>query len=421
MTPQLAAKDRAMLAGDEGPAASVAMEIVLHSARMTGATALLDISNAHIDGCLYHGMASIEFAELLSAGGGTVRVPTTLNVSSLDLLHPDLYRGDDQTRSEARRLMDVYVDLGCEPTWTCAPYQLPSRPGFGEHIAWAESNAVVFANSVLGARTGRYGDFFDIAAAITGRVPAAGLHLDENRAGTTVVDVGRLPPTLLETDAFYPVLGHLLGKNVSGIPALVGIPPSVTEDRLKAVGAAAASSGDLAMFHVVAVTPEAPTLESALGGRGSRKELLVTAEMVTTARKELSTTGDDSLGAVSLGTPHYSATELRRLVDILDGRRISDRIDCFVSTSRDTLGEIEADRLDIHLSDAGIELVVDTCTYVTPILRDVDGAVMTDSAKWAYYAPGNLGVDVVFGSVEDCVESAVAGEIRRDEGIWRYG
>jgi predicted aconitase len=176
MAVALTTDDREMLDGRHGGAAALAMRILLDMARVWEAERLIDITSAHIDSCLYHGPAGLDFAELLLTGGARVSVPTTLNVSSLDLLHPGLVRLDAETSTQARRLMDAYVAMGCAPTWTCAPYQLERRPAFGEHVAWAESNAIVFANSVLGARTNRYGDFIDICAAITGRVPAVGLH-----------------------------------------------------------------------------------------------------------------------------------------------------------------------------------------------------------------------------------------------------
>ncbi len=208
---RLSDADRAMLAGVEGPASQLAMRVVVKLAEVAGAEELIDVTSAHIDGCLYHGQSGLDFAERLVLGGGAVRVPTTLNVSLLDLLHPDRYLGDQETARAARGLMDAYVAMGCRQTWTCAPYQLPGRPTFGEHIAWAESNAIVFANSVIGARTGRYGDFIDICAAITGRVPNAGLHLTERRGAQVVLDVRGLPDRLLDEDAAYPLLGHVVG------------------------------------------------------------------------------------------------------------------------------------------------------------------------------------------------------------------
>ena len=203
-----------MPGGDEGAASALAMKILVRMGAISGASRMIDVTSAHIDSCLYHGRAGLDFAARLAEDGGRVRVPTTLNVSSLDLLHPHLYRGDPETRSAAKELMDHYVAMGCRQTWTCAPYQLPERPTLGEHIAWAESNAIVFANSVLGARTDRYGDFIDICAAITGRVPEAGLHLTEARAGRIVFDATAVPQEMKGHELFFPVLGHLIGHEV---------------------------------------------------------------------------------------------------------------------------------------------------------------------------------------------------------------
>jgi predicted aconitase len=406
-----------MLDGREGEALATAMRVITRAAAAMSAERLLTITSAHIDGCLYHGRAGLDFAERLAGYGARVAVPTTLNTGSLDLLHPELYRGDDETRGAAKRLMDAYVAMGCEPTWTCAPYQLPARPDLGEQIAWAESNAIVFANSVLGARTERYGDFLDICAAITGRAPDAGLHRDENRLGQVVFDCGGLSPQLLRSDALYPVLGHLVGKEVGGgIPVLVGIPADVSEDGLKALGAAAASSGSVAMFHAVGITPEAPTLDAALGGSAPTFE--VSVERIRAARDELTSASYGALDAVSVGTPHFSVEELRALLEFVEGKRVSDGVAFYVSTNRQTLQEVSPLGWAPRLERAGVRLVVDTCTYITPILAPGTRVVMTNSAKWAYYAPGNIGVGVVFGSLEECVLSAVAGKVVRDDALW---
>ncbi len=412
---ELSERDRDLLDGAGTAAEQLAMRIVVGLAGAMGADRLLDITGAHVDGCLYHGQAGLDYAERLVAGGGRVRVPTTLNVSSLDLLHPHLYRGDPEVGAAGRRLMECYEAMGCEPTWTCAPYQLAARPARGEHVAWAESNAIVFANSVLGARTHRYGDFADIAAAITGRAPAGGLHLDAARAGRMVFDVDA--PGLLDVDAAYPALGHLVGSRCGSlVPILVGLPAGTGEDRLKALGAAAASSGAVAMFHAVGVTPEAPTLEAALGGRPPAATHRVRPADLRRARDQLTTAAGPGLDAVSLGTPHYSVRELRRLAELFDGRRAA--VPCFAATGRGVLASAADGGVAAALQEAGVDLVVDTCTYVTPVIAAEARTVMTDSGKWAYYAPGNLGVDVVFGSMAECVESAVAGEVRRDPGLW---
>jgi predicted aconitase len=421
---RLSDRDQALLAGAAGPASQLAMRIVVELARLADAAELIDVASAHIDGCLYHGQAGLDFAERLLRDGAAVRVPTTLNVASLDLLHPDRFRGDPETAGAARRLMDAYVAMGCRPTWTCAPYQLPERPGFGEHVAWAESNAIVFANSVLGARTDRYGDFIDICAAVTGRVPNAGLHQSDRRRGQFVFDVHGLPDPLLDQELLYPLLGHLVGAR-SGklVPVVDGLPAGVDEDRLKALGAAAASSGEVGLVHVVGSTPEAPTLAEALQHRGPVERVEITPAMVRAARDQLTTAGtsQDRLVGVNVGTPHFSVAEFGQLVTLLAGRSIHPGVECYASTSRHVLARIEALGWLASLETAGVRLVVDTCTYVTSILEDTAGVVMTSSAKWAWYAPGNLGVRVVLGSLRECVESAVEGRVVRDDALWARG
>jgi hypothetical protein len=161
-----------MLDGAEGHAAAMAMRLVAAFAGSLGAGRLLDISRAHVDGCMHHGQVSLDFVERLVAGGGRVRVPTTLNVGSIDLIHPELVQLGAKENREAARIMRAHEDLGCIPSFTCAPYQTLFRPTLGEQVAWGESNAIVFANSVIGARTNRYGDFIDLACALTGRAPA---------------------------------------------------------------------------------------------------------------------------------------------------------------------------------------------------------------------------------------------------------
>ena len=391
------------------------MRLVLGAAEATGAERLIDISGAHVDSCLYHGEASLDFVDRLVDGGARVAVPTTLNVGAVDLLHPELYRGDPATAERGRLLMDRYRALGARATYTCAPYQLADqRPSLGEQVAWGESNAIAFCNSVLGARTNRYGDFLDIAAAITGRVPEAGLHLTDARRATLILRLADdVPERLRDDDALFGVLGIVLGRRAgSAVAAIEGLPPGQSEDRLKALGAGAASSGAVAMFHVVGSTPEAHLrVDEPLSEEIGIGELRA-------ARDELTSAAGDGLAAVSIGTPHASLGELETYAGLLAGRHVHDGVELLISTGRDVLAEAEGRGLATRLSDAGAELLVDTCSYVAPILRTPGGPVMTDAAKWAYYAPGNLGVGVVYGSTDECIASAVAGRVVRDERPW---
>ena len=427
----LTAHDLAVLHGEDGPAAAMAMRVVVGLARVLQAPRLLSVASAHVDGCLYHGRAGVDFAERLRDLGGAVAVPTTLNVGSLDLLHPALVRMEGEEREMARRLMDAHTALGASPTWTCAPYQLGHRPERGQDVAWAESNAIVFANSVLGARTDRYGDFLDICAAITGRAPFAGLHVPANRFAQVVLDCAPVAH-LLGHDAAWAALGHLVGRTCgTRVPVLTGVEdPAPEEDQLKALGAAAASSGGVALFHVVGVTPEARTLDAALGaGRpGGRAAAglpaadvqTVTPQRLRASRDELTTAAPgEGLDAVSLGTPHFSTTEFERLAALLaDGPPVAEGVRFWVSTSRAVLARARERGSAAVCERAGVTVLTDTCTYVTPVLGAGVRSVMTTSGKWAWYAPGNLGVSVVFGSLDECVASARAGEVVRDERLW---
>ncbi len=409
----LSPDERRIADGAEGAAKAMAMRLVAETGRLLGAGRLLPITSSHVDGCLYHGDSGTHFAERLVADGGKVAVPTTLNVGALDLLHPDRVKGDAHHREMSFRMMRAYETLGCSPTWTCAPYQAGHRPNVGAHVAWGESNAVAFCNSVLGARTNRYGDFLDIACALVARAPDYGLHKPENRRATVVVDTSALSPALRGADVFYPVLGTWLGAEIgSEIAAIDGLPAKQSEDRLKALGAAAASAGAVGLFHVVGSTPEAPTLAAATQG-GSTRTIRLTPDMVRAARDRLSTAGDGAIDCVALGSPHFSEAEFTDLARLAAGRRF--KVPVYVCTRRDLV-----ERADLSaLEAAGAVIVADTCVVVTPILPATGGTLMTNSGKFAHYGPANLGYEVVYGSLEDCVASAIEGRVVRDERVWR--
>ncbi len=415
---RLTSDEQSLLAGEGSRAEQIAMGMVVRLASITGAGELIPIARAHIDGCLYHGQASVDFARMMAEAGGSVRVPTTLNVGIIDLLHPELFRGKASVAAAGREMMAHYRAMGCRQTWTCAPYQLAERPSLGEQIAWAESNAIVFANSVLGARTERYGDFIDLAAAITGRVPNVGLHRDDGRRATVLVTVRGIDAKRLESDLFFAALGHIVGRRVgTAIPVIDGV-HQATEDQLKAFGAAAASAGAVAMFHMAGVTPEAPDRMAALGGRAPERVIEIGPHDLADAVDELSPATSQALGAISVGTPHFSFEEFRRATSLLRGRTIADGIECYISTGRDVLSRVDSEGWGDALRASGVKIVTDTCTYLTPILRERPGAVMTNSAKWAWYAPGNLGYDVIFASLEECIESAVRGAVVRQISVW---
>lgn len=411
--------DRALLHGERGPAARLAMSIIVRMAEVYGAERLLDISAAHIDSTLYLGEATLEFAERLASLGAKVVVPTTLNVSGVDEHGWREWAVPPDWAAKARRQMVAYHSMGCIPTWTCAPYQTELRPKFGQQIAWGESNAIAFANSVIGARTERYPDLLDICAAITGRVPAMGLHLTENRAGQMLLRLTGVPPRLQADDSFYPVLGHLIGKIAQDrIPVIAGLRVTPAEDQLKALGAAAASSGAVALFHIVGLTPEAPTLDAAFQGHQPQRVIEITLDRLRAARRELTTAAGEQLDMVVLGSPHFSLAEFKQLAPLLEGKQRHPKVQFLVTSSRamamlaDKAGFLEP------LRRFGGKVTLDTCILTTPMLPPEINTLMTNSAKYAYYAPGLLQTQMIFGSLRDCVRSAVAGRVVRDEALW---
>ncbi|RWM90825.1 MAG: DUF521 domain-containing protein [Mesorhizobium sp.] len=412
MTLELSAGDQSMLGGEHGRAVAAAMKILVAFSDAVGARKLLDIAGAHIDGCLYHGQASLDFVERLVEGGGRVRVPTTLNVGSFDLIHPGLVKMPAAQEVPARRLMKAHLELGCQATFTCAPYQTRFRPGFGEQIAWGESNAIVFANSVIGARTNRYGDFIDLCCAMTGRAPAWGLHLSENRRGQVLFELtGSFEPA----DALFVGVGLVVGQRSGDrIPVISGLPQPRDEDQLKALGAAAATTGAVALFHAVGITPEARTLDEAFRGKAPEATLRICCADIDQALAKLSSVPDGApLAAVSLGTPHFSHDEWMRLLPMLREVAPARGIPIYVNTGRATFKRLQDEG---ELDDAqkfNLIPVTDTCTYVTSVIERLDGVVMTNSGKWAHYAPGNIGVSVAFGDLADCVRSAAAGRVVR--------
>jgi predicted aconitase len=417
---QLSDRDRAMLAGDQGPAPQLAMSIVVRMAAVFGADALMDISQAHIDSTIYLGDATLEFAERLASLGAKVAVPTSLNVSGVDECGWQEWAVTPEWAGKAARQMLAYERMGAVPTWTCAPYQTHMRPVFGQQIAWGESNAIAFANSVIGARTERYPDLLDICCAITGRVPAVGLHLTEQRAGQLLLQLDGVSPALQQDDQFFAVFGHLVGKlSEDLIPVIDGVIETPPEDQLKAFAAAAASSGRVALFHMVGVTPEAPTRDAAFQGRPPQRTQRITVADLRAARNELTTADGRELDMVILGSPHFSLAEFARLAPLVAGRRAHPRVKFLVTSSRLMKERAHEQGVLAPILDFGAQVTLDTCILASPMLPPEIKTLMTNSAKYAYYAPSLLNTRVTFGSLADCVASAVEGRVVRDDTVWR--
>ncbi|MEM7172563.1 MAG: aconitase X catalytic domain-containing protein [Pseudomonadota bacterium] len=416
----LTAEEQGLLNGDEGDALKFALEVVVRAAEVMGAKRLRPANFVHVDACHYYGQAHLDFSRFFLERGARFPITAWTNTVPVSLIQEELRDGaDPDTLADSRRLAEDYLKLGAEPVWTCSPYHLPDGPGFGDHIIVGESNAVAYYNSVVGARTNKYGDFLDVCAGLTGRVPDAGLHRDKNRKATIVVDVAAFPESLIGNELFCHVLGHHLGRTCgNAVPVITGLPLDTPNDSLKGLGAAAAAAGGVALFHAVGLTPEAATLDEALQEQEPAQVIKVEPVDLMAARDALSSARPGPLAMVSLGTPHFSLEEFARLHHQMGDRKVHTDVHFYVSTSRYVAAAAAERGWLENLESAGVDVLVDTCTYFSPAIRGCRGRVMTNSAKWAYYAPGMLPVEVAFGSLADCVESAIAGEVRRDPRLW---
>jgi len=411
---------KALLAGGSGKAMQFAMELVVRAANVMAARELVPVTFAHIDACFYAGQAHVDFARFMLDNGAKFAVPAWTNNGLVSLAESKSRDPLTQTARGAKELMQLYAKLGCRTVWTCAPYQLPGRPNLGDHIVVGESNAVSFYNAVVGARTNKYGDYLDVACALTGYAPFAGLHTDAGRLATILFDTSAVPDALKRQDIYFHLLGTAMGQRAGkDVPAIDHLPADTGEDALKAISAAAAAAGGVEHWHGIDRTPEAATFEKAFNGKKPSRVEMITLEDLSRARRSLTSAADGPVEMVALGTPHFSFTEFAALVPLLEGRKVKGGVNLYISTSRHVRG-LAAEKGWIEaLEKAGAQIIVDTCTYFSPAVRGCKGRVMTNAAKWAWYAPGQLGVEVCFGSLRECAETAVQGEVWRDPAIWR--
>jgi predicted aconitase len=411
-TIQLDMVDQAFLAGQHGKAAQVAMRLLLRMAALQGAEAFIDVSQVHIDGCIYTGPASLRFAQMLVEWDARVRVPTTLNSISVDQRRWRAQGVTEDLGRPASALAAAYLAMGARPSFTCAPYLLESAPRFGEQVGWAESNAVIYANSVIGARTMKYPDYLDICIALTGRAPLAGCHLDAGRRATLALTV-EMPAGA--DDSFWPLLGYCCGT-VCGteIPLIRGLETSAAgPDDLKAFGAAFATIAAAPMFHMAGITPEAD-------GQSPERQTPIGLGELRQAWETLNTATSPEIGLVSLGNPHFSLDECARLAALVRGRAKSADVAVVVTCGR-AVHEAASQAGHVAVAEAfGVQFVTDTCWCMLdePVIPPAVRTLMTNSGKYAHYAPGLVGREVQFGSMAACVEAACSGKAQQEPPAW---
>ena len=415
----LNATEKRMLAGQNGEACELAMNILSELGDLYGAKKMIPVSQVHIDMTLYMVDAGVEFAEKMAELGGKFAVPTQLNPASIDLIRHEKMRVPDDLLENSRRLEDAFLKMGALPTWTCAPYEQGLIPSFGEQVAWGESNAVAFVNSVIGARTERYADLTDVCIAITGIVPELGLHMTQNRKAEILLVVEDFPAQVFNESRIYPLLGFLFGE-ITGdrVAAIKGIPQQITMNNLKSFSAAAASSGAVGLFHIIGVTPEAPDIKTCFGAKKPKDTIVITREMIESAESRLNQGSCSRPDLITLGCPHYSVEEFMALERYLDSRKITDGIEFWVFTSRKTYESIKKTNLLGKLERSGVKVFTDGCALQYPKMSWNFTCAMSDSAKYANYCFSQTGLNVIFSGTRDCVETAISGKLKI-EPIWK--
>ncbi|MEM9605140.1 MAG: aconitase X [Pseudomonadota bacterium] len=396
--------DRSKLAGTDGDAVRLAMQVLCDVATIQGADTLIDVTRAHIDGCIYASPANLTFAERLADMGARVAIPTTMNAISVDRDNWERQRVPAALGVPASRLADAYVRMGAAPTFTCAPYQADDRPGVDEPVGWSESNAVIYANSVLGARTVKHPDFLDLFIALTGRAPRAGVYLDGNRNPDLIIDVA-LPEGC--DDAVWALLGWLVGALAPNrIPLLRGLEHTDPHaDDLRAVCAAFGTTSASPMLHIAGVTPE-----SALPPKPGAPVLSLSRVDFRRAWDTFNT-GSSRVELVALGSPHFSLNETRQFAALVDGTRCDEYTTTLITLSRATHAQAAREGLLDTLTDAGVQVVTDLCwcSISEPVFPPAARTLMTNSGKYAHYGPALSGRDVRFGGLAACARAAQTG------------
>ncbi|WP_454289690.1 cis-3-hydroxy-L-proline dehydratase [Rhizobium arsenicireducens] len=409
----LTAADRAILAGDKGAGAHQAMQIICAMAAQQGATRLIDVTQAHVDGCIYASPANLVFAEKMAYLGAQVCVPTTMNAISVDYANWQTQEIPQTFGAPAAKLAEAYVRMGCQPTYTCSPYLLRSAPALGEAVAWAESNAVIFANSVLGARTPKHPDFLDLCIALTGRAPLAGVYLDEQRKPELVINV-TVPAEI--DDAYWPLVGYVAGQLCpDSIPLLRGLASAnPSKDDLKALCAAFGTTSAAPMLHIEGVTPEAnvQVLQEL-------PQQTMSLTQMAAAWHQLAE-GPEEVELVAIGSPHASIGECQAFSSALDGRVRHPDVSVIITAGHHVIAEAQENGTLAKLQSAGVTILPDLCwcSISEPVFPPRARTVITNSGKYAHYGPGLSGRRVRFGSIADCVAAAVSGRVPHRIPAW---
>lgn len=403
MALKLTQYEQEMLDGKHGEAKQLAMKIMVKIGEPLGAEEFVEVVSvqamAHF-GSLH--IAGRDYLGKLACMGGKCCVPTTQDPASIPFDTWEEMGYDKEYAENQMKLCDSIMKLGEYHAWSCTPYVQGSVPRLGQNVAWAESSAVSYANSVLGARTNRTPAGLAICAALTGRIPKFGLYFPENRKAQVKVTVDAGPLSDLD----YNTIGIIIGKRVGNyIPAIYGIPQSATNDNLKYLGACAASSGSVALWHAVGVTPEALDRDP-FDGADPISEFTITREMLTETEKSMCTKNPGEVDLYVTGCPHSSIAEITKLSHLMEGRRVKEGKDMWIFTTAEAANMLRRSGVIPKMEAAGVRMMVQTCLVISPLVGNGKyKTLITDSGKNASYLPSEHGIELIYASMEDCVNA----------------
>ncbi len=393
----LSRQEQETLDGEEGEAAAKAMAILQAVGNIYGADKLIPVTSAQVAGVSYKtiGDAGLEFLEDFASKGAKATIPAYLNPAGMDLKDWKRMGVPKKFAEKQLQIMSSYTKIGISPTCTCAPYHIGIRPALGEHVAWSESNAISFANSMLGARTNRESAVSALASAIIGKTPNFGLHLEENRKAGFIVAV----TARMEKMTDFGALGAIVGKIARDRnPAFIGIPRTkATEERMKSLGAAMAATGSVALYFAKDITPEWNV------EKGTPIETIEVSQDIVDEQKAVMQTEKGAVGLVAIGCPHCSIGEIREIAKKLESRPAGKSLamKLWVCTSRKTKDEADKLGLSKIIEKAGGLVVADTCMVVAPLEEMGFKSTAVNSGKAATYLPSLCGQRVKFADIEE--------------------
>ncbi len=400
----LDAHQQAMLDGRHGWPQQLGMRMLAALARAFDAASLLPVASVHLSlSGVSVGEPGLRLFEALRAQDGRFVVPTTLNVLSADRRSIGREPTAHAKEQVQLRILEACERMGALGTYSCNPFLLGCNPAFGETVAWNESATAPYVNAVLGARTNREGATA-LASALTGYPAAYGMHVDTDRRGSVLVEVD----TPVQGSDAFAVLGGAVGRAAAGrIPVIEGIVARPTLDEFTAFCTAFATTSPLATFHMVGITPEAPTRAAALAG-GAVDALSINGATIEAETARYTTAASERLDVVTVGCPHASLAQVREVADLLGSARIHAGTTFLLQTNRAIAAQAAAEGLDRRLASAGVDLTADTCVHIS-YRQPPPGAVLATNALKIAYLTASHDMEVRFGTLRQCVRAAIAG------------